>query len=278
MGIDTSPDDNVLSQNAVHQPVNAVEAAPVQDHGVLHRYFLKGDPVSDGGGGAGGWDLGDGVMDARGEAVDADEGKVAGRGTGLLHQPHDTPIPIQLGHAEAPWIIHLFEEDCRIWPVRLEPLDEGPDPSLNEVVAQEHEEGLIVQIASRDADGVSQASVMPASATWSRTKNKIGLFATGSSCFAMVYVSGRKRTPFPPDRMSAFTATPPSLTPPAGAPRTGRQAVEKSSLGGQSTAYAREFASCASFCFPAAAWGCASPMSHLEFATYNMESRSLARA
>src|SRR5712671_5376519 len=37
----------------------------------------------------------------------------------------------------------------------------------------------------------------------------MGLFATGTSCFALVWVMGRRRVPLPPLRMSAFSAAAP---------------------------------------------------------------------
>ena len=50
-------------------------------------------------------------------------------------------------------------------------------------------------------------SVMPASTMSSMPKNRMGLFATGTSCLALVWVIGRRRVPAPPERMSPFTAS-----------------------------------------------------------------------
>ena len=44
-------------------------------------------------------------------------------------------------------------------------------------------------------------SRMPAAAIASMPKNSTGLLATGTSCFADVYVMGRRRVPRPPERI-----------------------------------------------------------------------------
>ena len=47
-------------------------------------------------------------------------------------------------------------------------------------------------------------SVIPAATIPSIPYHKIGLLATGTNCFAPVYVKGRNRVPLPPDKISAF--------------------------------------------------------------------------
>ena len=61
-------------------------------------------------------------------------------------------------------------------------------------------------------------SRIPAAAMASSAKNSTGRFATGTSCFAEVWVIGRSRVPAPPASTSAFTRV--SLRLAAAAPPT----------------------------------------------------------
>src|SRR5215467_12109654 len=49
-------------------------------------------------------------------------------------------------------------------------------------------------------------SSIPAATIASMPYASTGLFATGMSCLAEVYVKGRMRVPFPPDRINPFIA------------------------------------------------------------------------
>lgn len=55
---------------------------------------------------------------------------------------------------------------------------------------------------------ISPTSVMPASRNVSKQWNSTGLFATGMSCFGILWVSGRSLLPIPPASTSAFMTAP----------------------------------------------------------------------
>src|SRR6266508_169562 len=183
-----------------------------------------------------GWrDRIDRLPDARIEQVNPNQRQIGARLTRLLGQADDAPMLVKFGDAVLLRVRDTLEYDLRVVVAVAELLDQQRDPALDAVIAQEHDEALVAEKVVRDLDRVRQAerlvlrdildsrapalasptaartsgpvspitmpiSSIPASRIASITRKSTGLLATGTSCFALVYVIGRRRVPLPPLR------------------------------------------------------------------------------
>ena len=101
-------------------------------------------------------DARDGLVDAGTEEVDADERQVAGRGLGFLDERVDAAVAVEHGDPELARIGDLLQENQRIRPAAVESPPERLHAALDQVVAQEHEEGAVLEERARGEDRMGQ--------------------------------------------------------------------------------------------------------------------------
>ena len=99
-----------------------------------------------------------GLVDRCREDVDPDQREIRRRVGGLLDEPDDAAVRVDLGHAELAGVVDVREQDLGRgrsrgsrpssgWPVarREEPVDEGPQVVLQHVVAEVHDEVVVAE-------------------------------------------------------------------------------------------------------------------------------------
>ena len=69
----------------------------------------------------------------------------------------DDDVAVQLGHPEVLRILDPGEQDLGVGPVAVELFHELGDPVLDEVVSEEHDEGVVAQELPADLDRVGQS-------------------------------------------------------------------------------------------------------------------------
>src|SRR4029453_14396712 len=77
--------------------------------------------------------------------VDADQGQIAGRLFRLLHQPHNLPIGPHFGHAILARVRDAGQHDLAVHVQTGELANQGVDATLDDVVAQKHDEAVIAE-------------------------------------------------------------------------------------------------------------------------------------
>ncbi len=172
------------------------------------------------------------------EQVHADERQVAQGLRGLLDEAHD-PVALEHGHAEVLGLGHAGQQDVRIGLPRARTpprtasrrrgarcrrgragtdrrsgttaavitacaMPSGASCAMNVIsMPQRDPSPTAARTSSPVAPVTMPTSRIPASAIASSAWNRIGVPATGISCFAFVEVIGRSREPSPPESTSA---------------------------------------------------------------------------